>query len=181
MNRYTLKKMVKTLAPSLLIGAAFLYWASSKRSSTGKEYAALHKTAEKEDNERNSSSLARVPQLHPSYDGQIAQRDIALRNVRLAKKIAHKGATPFHTFTSISIDITEGKIEEGLSRSEELLPAIEKSAPLLAAYTALRIATLRHRLGNKEGARDMLAMLERMPAAKELKQSLGVETFSLQQ
>ena len=82
------KKHLTTTVPTLLLVIAGVYWVSSKRDGALKGYLSAKEAWQKGDIETLQTLIKKYPELHASYDGQIAQQELAKGPSKLAEKVA---------------------------------------------------------------------------------------------
>jgi hypothetical protein len=116
------------------------------------------------------NAIDKHPELHPKYDGLIAERFLAEGKLDQAKPFAVrtfqrvKNNCPYHSrFAGTSIKIAEGRCEEALTEAKELKTDLEGDARfwsseeslvgfgrILYSYNLLRIAMLEGKAGTAQ-------------------------------
>lgn len=177
-----IEKNGKTLLIALLglIAALFIIYRMSSNSNAkadadyndaAQQYAIYQKSDDKEALDKLQAILARRPELHPKYDGLIAQLLINRSQPQLAepyansifKRVSTDHVPHYEEFAAITLVISKGDFESALQQSKELKQKLLKDATtsqqtrsfgdMLFAYNLLRIAMLEQKVGTPEGER----------------------------
>lgn len=133
------------------------------------QYALFQKKDDKAAFEKLQAILNRRPELHPKYDGLIAQTLLNRNDPQAAEpfiallfsRLSNDHVPFYETFASISLLISQGNYPEALAQSKELQQTLLKNATIakqertfgdiLFAYNLLRIAMLEQKAGTPEG------------------------------
>lgn len=118
--------------------------------------------------EKLQAILKRRPELHPKFDGLIAQTLINRNDAKAALpyselifgRVRNDNVPYYEDFAVITLAISEGEFQKALKLSQELKQKLLKDATasgssrsfgdVLFAYNLLRIALLEQKLGNQE-------------------------------
>lgn len=134
-----------------------------------KQFALFQKGDDKEAFAKLQATLAHRPELHPKYDGQIAQTLLNRGDAQAAEEYAslvfarvRNDQVPYYEeFASITLLISQGDYPNALKRSQELKQKLLKDATAsgqarafgdtLFAYNLLRVALLEQKAGTPQG------------------------------
>lgn len=173
------KKHIGTIVPSLLLVVAGIYWVSAKREGALREYLSVKEAWKKGDFDLVQTFVKKYPELHPTYDGRMAQRELAEGPSKLAEKVA-KGTAPFDLFAKTAVTISKGKLKKALAESERLKEMVDPGSDLYG-FTLLRIAMLHGELGNKEAEKKAWQEVEASSSFPRLVDHFRKYQISLQQ
>lgn len=175
-----LQKQGKNLLIGLLIFIALLFIAyrmsslgnartEADYSEAAQQFTLFQKSNDKDAYDKLQVILNRNPELHPKYDGQLAQLLINRDDPQGAQafaalvfdRVRNDDVPYYEEFGAITLLISKGDYSTALERSKNLKQKLLKDASntqqdrvfgdLLFAYNLLRIAMLEQKAGTKEG------------------------------